>query len=318
MADLLQRMLNEVVATPYDPEITSRLAAICDTYALELNAMDVDDYIRSFVKNQPDMEFKRDVENKYAAQYPDEDAIVLPPIFTIVLSQYIVYRAITEHMGKLDQSTASLILMNYMLYRKGSLTRLILPDYIKEMYGKIDEYIIKKNNIAEGDEYNHLGGLLENETYLTTHSQDADLASEIRRMALTTYRFHQQELVEEHKRHDEKLVYVKVYNFMYELMDKMPWKYTKNDVVMLMRNVVSEENLKKTATIESIVTEMKNAGIELPYDKREESSLLLRYVSGEDKVSDEIKNRRLTVMEFGIYIYYELLLEYIIGEYYGS
>ena len=140
MADLLQRMLNEVVVTPYDPEITSRLAAICDTYAQELNAIDVDDYIRSFVKNQPDMGFKRDVEKKYAAQYPDEDAVVLPPIFTIVLSQYIVYKAITEHMGNLDQSTASLILMNYMLYRKGSLTRLILPDYIKEMYGKIDEY----------------------------------------------------------------------------------------------------------------------------------------------------------------------------------
>lgn len=105
---------------------------------------------------------------------------------------------------------------------------------------------------------------------------------------------------------------------MYELMDKMPWKYTKNDVVMLIRNVVSEENLKKTATLESIVTEMVKAGVELPYDKREESSLLLRYVSGEDKVPDEIKNRRLTVMEFGIYIYYELLLEYIIGEYYGS
>lgn len=318
MENLLQKMLNEVVVTPYNPDVTSRLADICDNCAENVAVMELDSYIKAFVLNQPDMDFKEEVEGKYAEQYPDDESIVLPPIFTIVLSQYIVYKAITEYMGEQDQATASLMVMNYMLYRKGSLTRLILPDYIKGMYSKIDEYVSNLNTLSLDGDYNHLRGLMENPAYLTQNVNNAELSDEIRRMALTTYRYHQQSLINKYVKEEETLPYVKVYKFLYELMTKAPWKYVKNDVVNLLKEIVSVDGLRKTATIDSIVSELSNAEVELPYNAREKSSLLLRYVSKEDEVPDEIKSRRLTVLEFGVYLYYELLLEYIIGEYYGE
>ena len=141
MGDLLQRLLNEVVVTPYDPEITSRLAKICGAMADEVMVESIDRYIASFVYNKPDLEIKREVEEKYSEMYPEEESLALPPLFTIVLSQYITLEAITTKMEGMNQATASLILMNYMLYRKGTLTRLILPNHIAEMYGKLDAYI---------------------------------------------------------------------------------------------------------------------------------------------------------------------------------
>ena len=54
------------------------------------------------------------------------------------------------------------------------------------------------------------------------------------------------------------------------------------------------------------------------FEEAEGASLLLRYVSKLEQVPLELKTRRLTVTEFGVYLYYEVLLEYIIGEYYGS
>ena len=82
--------------------------------------------------------------------------------------------------------------------------------------------------------------------------------------------------------------------------------------------MVSEEEQKKQATIEGILGELIKADVTLPGEIPEASSLLLKYIIKEEPIPVEIKSKRLTVMEFGVYVYYELLLEHIIGKYYGS
>ena len=54
MGDMLQRMLNEVVVTPYDAKITSQLATVCDAMAEEVSVYNIDRYIQSFVFNKPE------------------------------------------------------------------------------------------------------------------------------------------------------------------------------------------------------------------------------------------------------------------------
>lgn len=319
MENLLQELLNEVVVTPYDPKIIDCLTEICNEIAEATSVDDIDGYIESFVYNKPDMDFKHSVEEKYAEKHPEEESIDLPPIFAIVLAQYIAIASITQYMDERDQSTASLILMNYLLFRKGSLTRLILPNHIKEMLSKIDVYIANQDNIVVDGEYGKMKELLSDPDYLDTHYQEADIKADVRKMAKTSYLYQQQLIVGKYKGISDKKPYEKTYGFLLELLKHTPWKFTNNDVVHLLRLVLTEEEQKKTATIESIVKELVEADVELPYDTLEKSSLLLNYVqSGEKEVPQELKNRRLTVMEFGIYIYYELLLEYIIYEYYGS
>ena len=111
MEDLIQRLLNEVVVTPYDPIITSRLASVCEALSEEVTVDNIDRYIASFVFNKPNDEFKQEVDGKYAEAYPQEDEIVLPPLFAIVLTQAITINAITNKLTGRDQATASLILM---------------------------------------------------------------------------------------------------------------------------------------------------------------------------------------------------------------
>ena len=319
MENLLQELLNEVVVTPYDPKIIERLTEICNNIAEETTVDDIDGYVKAFVYNKPDMDFKQLVEENYAEKYPEEETIDLPPIFSIVLAQYIAFASITQYMDGRNQATASLILMNHLLFRKGSLSRLILPNHIKEMLSKIDVFILNQDKIVVNGEFKIMKELLSEPNYLDEHYQEADVKAEVRKMAKTTYLYQQQLIVGKYKGRTEKKPYEKTYNFVLELLKNTPWKFSNNDVVALLRQVLTEEGQKKTATIDSIVKELVEAGVELPYDTLEQSSLLLNYVqSGGNNVSQELKNRRLTVMEFGIYIYYELLLEYIIYEYYGS
>ncbi len=318
MGDLLQRLLNEVVVTPYDPNITSRLAAVCETMADDVAVENINRYIVSFVFNKPDWEVKKEVEEKYAELYPDEEALVLPPLFAIVLSQYISIVAITSKLSGMDQATSSLILMNYMLYRKGSLTRLILPGYITDMYYKLNGYIDSLDNIDTSGELHHIEELLAQPNYLVEHYNDEEVKREVREIAKMAVMYKRQLIISECNSKHQSNSFVKVYEYLCDIVEQSKWLFLKNDIKQLLQVIVSEEEQKKQATIEGIVNELVKASVSLPYEKLEESSLLLRYVKGDETIPDEIKSKRLTVMEFGVYVYYELLLEYIIDKYYGS
>lgn len=318
MGNLLQRLLNEVVVTPYDPEITSRLESICESMAEEVTVENIDRYIASFVFNKPDWEIKKEVEDKYQEMCPEEAPLILPPLFAIVLSQNITIEAITRKLDGRNRATASLILMNYMFYRKGSLTRLILPNHITDMYYKLDRYIDEKDTINIAGEQNHLGDILSKPNYLNEHYNDEDVKREVREMAKMTTLYKRQIIIDKYKKEKKKNLFVRVYDYLVEIIDQTKWLFMKNDIKQLLVEVVSEDEQKKQYTIESIVNELIKAKVTMPYENLEESSLLLRYIKGHDGIPAELKSKRLTVMEFGVYVYYELLLEHVIDEYYGS
>lgn len=317
MGDMLQRMLNEVVVTPYDAKITSQLATVCDAMAEEVSVYNIDRYIQSFVFNKPDWELKKEVEEKYAEMFPEEEKLILPPLFAIVLAQNMTFDAVTNKMVGQDRAVASLILMNYMLYRKGSLTRLILPNHIAEMFFKLDDFISEKDTIGKGDELKSIGNILSTPDYLIEHYNQDEVRKEVREMAKMATLYKRQAIIEKYRKQRTKSLYVKVYEYLSEVIEQTNWLFMKNDVKQLLTEIISEEELKKQATIEGIVNELMKVGVKLPYETLEESSLLLKYIK-KDPIPVELKNKRLTVMEFGVYVYYEILLEHIIGEYYGS
>ena len=318
MEGLLQQLLNEVVVTPYNREITDRLTTVCDAMAVNVSVKNIDRHIASFVFNRPDWDFKEEVEAKYAEMNPEDPALVLPPLFAIVMSQYVTIVAITTKLQGRDQATASLILMNYMLYRKGSLTRLILPNHISELYYKLDAYIAKNDTIEISGEQKHMGAILSTPNYLTEHYNDEDVRKEVREMAKMSILYKRQSIIEKYKEEREKPLFVKIYEYLYEIVKQTKWVFLKNDVKQLLLQILSDDEQKKQATIEGIVGELIKAEVHLPFVELEGSSLLLKYVHRDEKIPAEIKSKRLMAAEFGVYIYYELLLENIIGEYYGD
>ena len=271
MGDLLQRLLNEVVVTPYDPDITSRLTTVCDTMADDVTVDNIDRYIVSFVFNKPDWEVKKEVEEKYAEMYADEEALVLPPLFAIVLSQYITIVAISTKLEGMDQATASLILMNYMLYRKGTLTRLILPGHIAEMYYKLDHYIQSQDKIDASGDQQHLKELLAQPNYLAEHYDDEEVKCEVREIAKMAVLYKRQFIISEYKTKNRTNTFVKVYEYLSDVVEESKWLFMENDVKQILQEIVSEEEQKKQATIEGIVNELIKAKVSLPYERIEES-----------------------------------------------
>ncbi len=318
MGDLLQKLLNDVVVTPYDPNITSRLAVVCDEMAAEVKVDTIDRYIASFVFNKPDWDFKQEVEEKYAKTYPDEDSLVLPPLFAIVLAQTITIYAITNKLTGMDQAVASLILMNYLLYRKGSLTKLILPNHLSEMFYKMDSYIDGKDNLEITGDKEHLASILSNPDFLMENYNNEMIRREVRELAKMAILYKRQAITDKYKQRQGENAFVKVYEYLCEVIEEGKWPFLKNDIKRILLDVTTEAEQKKQATIEGIIGELTKAKVDLPYDSLEESSLILKFIAKDEEIPVELKSKRLTVMEFGVYVYYELLLEHIICEYYGS
>lgn len=314
----MQNLLNDVVVTPYDPIITSRLAAVCDEMAAEVKVKTIDRYIASFVFNRPNLEFKQEVEEKYAETYPKEEGLVLPPLFAIVLAQTITIDAIVNKLKGRDQAVASLILMNYMLYRKGSLTKLILPEHISEMYYKMDSYINGKDNLDIAGDKEYLGSILSDPNFLAENYNDEGVRREVRELAKMAVLYKRQAITDKFKQRQDENPFVKVYKYICEVIEEERWPFLKNDIKGILLDVTTEAEQKKQATIEGIIGELIKAEVVLPSENPEESSLLLKYIAKDEEIPVELKSKRLTVMEFGVYVYYEILLEYIIGDYYVS
>lgn len=316
MEQKLQSILNEVVVTPYDEVITDRLTEICDIFAKELKVETIDRYMVQFIYNKPDKEFKKEVEAKYSDLYPTEDPIILPPLFSIVLSQYIVMAAFERYLKDLDLATCSLILMNYMLIRKGSLVRLILPKGIENMFFKLESYVDKVDKIKLIDDYRHAKEIFEEEDYILKHINDDGLKEEVRSLAKEAIFYRRSKTIQKVRSLSSKHPYSKIYRGLAELIDNTSWLFLKNDVVATVKDIIGEGVLKKSSTIDNIINELRtDDNVILPYERPKPSSIILGFIN-DGKVPQDLKNRRLTVLEFGIYVYYELLLEHITYEYY--
>lgn len=312
----LQDLLKGVVVTPFDEEITNRLTEVCNIFAKELTVKTIDSYIIQFIYNKPDKDFKKKVEAKYSELYPDEESILLPPLFAIVLSQYIVMIAFESYLKDRDLATCSLILMNYMLIRKGSLVRLILPFDIKKMFFKLEAFIDKVDDIELARNYYYARKILENKEYILNHISEDGLKEEVRGMVKEMYLFRRYQTIQKIRNLSNKHPYSKVYKGLAELFDNTNWLFVKNNAVEYIKKLISVDILKKTSTIDNIVSELRGDEVTLPYEKYEASSIILGFVSS-GIIPSDLKNRRLTVLEFGIYVYYELMLEHIINEYYA-
>ena len=311
----LKELLNDAVVTPYDEYVAQQLAEVCDEIASELGINDINRHIKCFVYGKPNNELKEEIEQKYIEKYPKEDGFAMPPLFTIILAQYIVIEAFEKHLKGRDKAVCSLKLMNMMLLRKGSLSQLLLPEYISEMYNKLDDYIAQADKIPVNTEFKHLWEIMSDPTYLTNHIAEVELQNEIRMMAKVTYLHRQDMLVKNFSVQKYVSPFERMYYVLYEVIEHAEWLFPKYDVVKMIRNIAQEDE-KKQQPIESIVKDLRNVGEKLPLDELDDSSILLKSIAGED-LAEELRQRRLNVVEFGVYIYYELMLEQILKRYYG-
>ena len=303
----LRRLLNRHLFVPISEELEGQLKEVVDTQVSEMTAETVTKYAKAVFQNQVDGTFKNAILTKYKEQYGE--SLTLPNIVYPILGGYALRQMV--HSNAIDanlKAKSSLIVRNYAVIRKGNWDGIICSKWLIDIYNYYGEYSKKKviNNMA----YNNLlKAVTPKAQWTETGLEITEKAvyDQIRSLCASGARGKLNGYVGSAEFKSIYSSFTKVYLLVKKMVKEWNWKYISESPVEKLRYALGED-AKKRKKLGNIVADV-TAGVtnEQIVKPNEESSLLLARISeGKNAMLDE---QMFSALEFGVYLYYELLLE---------
>lgn len=298
----LSELLDRALVVPYSEETVERLAEVCNSYfkAKGFNDDDVADLAVMVLTHDQKPAFASKLEELYAVKY--EETFAIPRCVCETLAFYILLLALDE-----EDISYELALLNTLVIQNGQLER--LP------YAKILTPIIQKS-LKDIDEEAELDQVDENEFLRKLFSEDSETPTSIgeedkpivKRLARDAWYFKTTEFINGDQLRG-RTTYVKAYTAIAYIVESMPWVF-KNERVMAQIREIVPTNTAKAKTVAEIVDTVRPY-----YDNEKElkcrSSVLLHIIADEKHSYGLLPFMKstMTVREFAVWLYYELLLE---------
>lgn len=303
----LRSFINSYLFVPISEELAGQLQAVIATQIPEMTAETVTKYAKSVFKNQEDWTFKNAIQTKYKELFGE--SLTMPNIVYLILEGYAL--RLTVQSDTIDESSRamfSLIVRNCAVTRKGNWDGIVCSKWLIEIYEYYEEYGKKKviNNVAYND---LLKAVLPKTQWVDTGMEMSEKAvyDQIRSLCASGIRGKQSWYISSQEFKSISSPFVKVYLLAMKMVKEWNWKYISESPIEKMR-VALGEDAKKRKQLGKIVPDI-TTGVakEQIVNPIEGSSILLaRIAVGKNTMLDE---RTFTALEFGVYLYYELLLE---------
>lgn len=300
----LNQILDGATAIPYSDTLISTLDTACHTYKIENELERVDELVVGFVTGIIPNEFKKHIEEAMREQefheIPTNDVLVR-------LAQYIVIETILENEDELNKAICASKLMNYMLVTKALKRPIPNADSLLEVYKyHISEYLKDVDTIPEDIQTDIRTTIPAEDFPLEISEEDADALRLILKEA-ELYRIEHWLTSDEIQ--DIESPFVKVYIGLSKMFDHLAYCFYNIDLKRVIRLLLN--NTKKTRKkLSNIIEELVQSKCEFNANCSE-TSVILSMIKGKNQVDSG--NVMLTIEEFAVYLYYELLIEKIIA-----
>lgn len=300
----LNQILDGATAIPYSDTLISTLDTACHTYKIENELERVDELVVGFVTGIIPNEFKKHIEEAMREQefheIPTNDVLVR-------LAQYIVIETILENEDELNKAICASKLMNYMLVTKALKRPIPNADSLLEVYEyHISEYLKDVDTVPENIQTDIRTTIPAEDFPLEISEEDADALRLILKEA-ELYRIEHWLTSDEIQ--DIESPFVKVYIGLSKMFDHLAYCFYNIDLKKVIRLLLN--NTKKTRKkLSNIIEELVQSKCEFNANCSE-TSVILSMIKGKNQVDSG--NVMLTIEEFAVYLYYELLTEKIIA-----
>ncbi|OUN76205.1 hypothetical protein B5G09_11130 [Alistipes sp. An54] len=300
----LNQILDGATAIPYSDTLISTLDTACHTYKIENELERVDELVVGFVTGIIPNEFKKHIEEAMREQefheIPTNDVLVR-------LAQYIVIETILENEDELNKAICASKLMNYMLVTKALKRPIPNADSLLEVYEyHISEYLKDVDTVPEDIQTDIRTTIPAEDFPLEISEEDADALRLILKEA-ELYRIEHWLTSDEIQ--DIESPFVKVYIGLSKMFDHLAYCFYNIDLKKVIRLLLN--NTKKTRKkLSNIIEELVQSKCEFNANCSE-TSVILSMIKGKNQVDSG--NVMLTIEEFAVYLYYELLTEKIIA-----
>lgn len=303
----LKEAIDAHLFVPISEELAGQLLEVAKALVPEMGMEEVDNYSQSFFLNRISPSFKGLVLSQYKEMYGE--GLNLPSVIFEILEICVVLLMLESDAVDVNmKGKASLIVRNNAILRKGDWTDMLCPEWIERMYSiypskgskaykgfvsyeTLIETIVPQNTWTET-------GLDVNEP--NVYNQIRSLCTSVVRGRLGAY-------PNKHEFNSISSPFAQVYVLVEKMVRTWQWKYIDDSPVKRIMEVMGEKNKKRKmlgGIIEEVRTQIPNTTIFAPKEKS--SILLARINDGKKSILD---NRMFNVLEFGVYLYYEMLLE---------
>lgn len=299
----LDNLLEGTLVVPYSDEEIERLEAVC-TAVLDgddFNDDTVADLALMVLTHTSDAQLKKMFEMPYQVQYEKE--LNIPRSVCEALAAYTVYKAIEK-----GDITYQLALLNCMIVMNGRWDHQSYPELFAQCVETAVVAVDGKSDADDVDDKAFLQMLFGEKEHLSGASLDGENLPAMKNLARDAWYFRTREYIE-----GEALkgysTYERVFVGLSHIVDSMPWNFLNQRVLQQIRELAPRSNAKEL-TVAEIIEQVRphyNRGMEL----NSQSSILLQLLADPEYGGKnwEFMKTTLSVRQFAVYLYYELILE---------
>lgn len=299
----LKNLLQRTLVVPYDDEETKRLEKVCAAYVEDddFNDDTIADLAIMVMTHTPDeSQYK-----KFAELYEQKNGtkMTMPRPVCEALGAYTIYKAMTR-----GEIAYNLALLNSMLLMNKRWGHTPFPELFVECIEKSLDEVDNESSLETVDDADFLAKLYGNKNELENTTLDADLLNIMKQTARDAWYHKTHEYINcgELKRYN---TYIKVFVALKHIVDSMPWAFLNERVIPQILELVP--NTKTKALTIGEIANMVRPHYNGEYVLKCHSSLLLQVIADKDNraAAWPFMKTTLTVREFAVYLFYELILE---------
>ena len=293
---------------PIDEGLAEHLHEVTIQLLDDLDAAKVENYTDAFFSDSVSSLFRELLNTVYQEEYGEN--LHIPHIVYVIMEAYYLRQALlSDSVSENLKLQLSFIVKNFAVKRKGSWNKVLCPDWVLDIYKYNEQHKCKPvKNIAYDQLIKSVVPHKEwNETGLDI--TDQSVYNQLRSLCVAGNRGKFNSFVSFSLPCNVSSPFAKVYLLVVKMVKDWQWKYIDASPVSRIREVLGAES-KRRKSMSNIADEVKAevqiAEIVKPHWK---SSVLLRWMS--DDQSARIESIQFNALEFGVYLYNEMLLETI-------
>lgn len=303
----LKRVIDEHIFLPLDEEIYVQMDEVTNFFVTSMDDAKFASYIHSVLQNQCDIKFKNEFQLKYKEMFGV--SLEIPSIVYLVLQTYVIYLVFqSENISNSKKAHYSLMVKNYVVLRKGSWEDLLCQSWIVSMYSYYNKYAPQTVDTSKSYS-NLLKSVLPSTNWEETalDISDADVYNQLRSLCAAGYRGRLSYFIESESFVSVDNPFAQIYLLVKKMATEWNWNYISLNPSIKLSEVfgVNGKKRKKLSKItEDICGCLKESDIFKPSNN---SSVILRSISTKQYFG--LKDQMFSVLELGVYLYYEFLLE---------
>lgn len=308
--DDLKKMSQDVLVMPFSDEIATALHEFCMTQTENIDYSKMSELIMSMLSRTDETDLHHKVfdyltDNEIGLGF---DLKVIVPI----LAEYIILLSIEDEEDSESQAIYSLMLKNALLGVVKGNAKVANVEGMAKCYGIYKDFLNVDKTYEEDNGNDLIEKVLDNKGEAIRFDEAGEI-DKLKSLIFDASCYRYQKLKEDMEGNGDTDV-KEVFNLVDTLVSQTPWIYAEDDISNSLDELFGKLKIQDISfSLREIVEELKTNSENDVNNEYNTTSLILRLINKENVglglMDDNVK---ITLKEFAIYLYYEMLTEYFL------